>query len=191
MEGGYHSINIHEQLVTWSWIKKGKCILSYTYMQTNGVCQKISLFFVLFCFFVNNKPLKYREKIKELLPFTTRLPCVFLLMLIFNFCLFYLLLISPSTDMNDNSNCVTCRGTPLWMSSDFNIALMGGGGGAYINIKYSLLKSQAWLWKFVLLLLLWHRCGNALLKIVSKKKKVSKKEFSQLQYIIEEPFMVE
>lgn len=31
---------------------------------------KVLIFFVLFCFFVNNKPLKYREKIKELLPFT-------------------------------------------------------------------------------------------------------------------------
>ncbi len=165
--GGYHSINIHEQLVTWSWIKKGKCILSYTYMQTNGVCQKISFFFVLFCFFVNNKPLKYREKNKRTIAIYHQASVCFLLMLIFNFCLFYLLLISTSTDMNDNSDSVTCRGTQLWMSSDFNIALMGGGG-AYINIKYSLLKSQAWLWKFVLLLLLWHRCGIALLKIVSK-----------------------
>lgn len=58
-------------------------------MQTNGVCQKIILIFFFFFFFVNNKPLKYREKIKELLPFTTRLLCVFVMschLLMFNFC---------------------------------------------------------------------------------------------------------
>lgn len=49
--------------------KVNVCFLTPICRQT--VFVKIFDFLLVFCFFVNNRPLKYREKIKELLPFTS------------------------------------------------------------------------------------------------------------------------